>query len=318
VVLLLGCWIFNITCGSKKKVGSSNLSEYANRVSSLVQASNALSQTWSQIQGNLVQLIATPDVLNDQLKAVEDQCKELQDEARSLDVPDEVKDTNFALRMCFEQRYRAMKNYRPDMVNAIGAGDISVYSQNISSDMQELVRSDGSYYYYKQAIGDTLSENNISDISLPDSVWVPNWDKATQASVQSMLVSLKGTEVHGMGLGAVTLTPAGQVVEQGGETIHALPSTQEVTVTINVENQGSRIEKDVVVSVSLYSTANPAPVKQDQTIASIAPGETLQVVFQGLKPKTGGVRNVLELKVAPVPLEVNLDNNQKLIYFTVE
>jgi hypothetical protein len=41
------------------------------------------------------------------------------------------------------------------------------------------------------------------------------------------------------------------------------------------------------------------------------------VVFQGLKPTSGGVRNVLEIKVAPVPLEVIIDNNQKLIYFTV-
>ncbi len=102
VILLLGCWIFNITCGSKKKVDTSNLSEYTNRVGSLVDASNALAQTWASIQGNLVQLIATPESLNDQLKAVEDQCKELQDQAKSLEVPEAVKDVNYALLMCFE------------------------------------------------------------------------------------------------------------------------------------------------------------------------------------------------------------------------
>ncbi len=318
VILLLGCWIFNLTCGSKKKVDTSNLSEYANRVGSLVDASNALAQTWASIQGNLVPLIATPESLNDQLKAVEDQCKELQDQARSLEVPEAVKDVNYALLMCFEGRYRAIKNYRPDLVNALSAADMQVYVQNISQDLQEFMRSDGSYYFYKRALSENLSNNNISDITLPDSVWLPNWEGATEKSVQSLLISLKGTEVHGMGLGNITLTPVGQIVDQGGETIHALPSTQEVSVTINVQNQGSRAEKDVVVSVSLYSTANPAPSKQDQTIPSMGPGETVQVVFPGLKPKSGGVRNVLEVKVAPVPLEVNIDNNQKLIYFTVE
>jgi hypothetical protein len=306
-----------MTCSSNKKVDTSNLNEYVDHVNSLVQASNALCQTWTSIKGNLVALIATPDALNDQLKSVEDQCKQLQDEARTLEPPDNLKDVNFALQMCLEQRYRAIKNYRPDLVNAIAAADTQVYSQNISADLQELVRSDGSYYYFKQAVGDALNQNNTSDVSLPDSVWVPDWDTATVKSVEAMLVSLKGTEVHGMALGAVTLTPAGQVVDQGGETVHSLPSTDEVSVTINIQNQGTRVEKDVAVSVSLYSTSNPAPTKQDQTIPSIDPGQTLQVVFQGLKPTSGGVRNVLEIKVAPVPLEVIIDNNQKLIYFTV-
>ncbi|OFW60355.1 MAG: hypothetical protein A2W01_00615 [Candidatus Solincola sediminis] len=318
VILLLGCWVFNVTCGSKKKVDTSNLSEYANRVSSLVEASNALAQTWTSIQANLVQLIATPEILNDQLKAVEDQCKELLDQVRALEVPEAVRDVNYALLMCFEGRYRAMKNYRPDLVNAISAADTQVYTQNISDDLQELMRSDGSYYYYKRSMSESLSENNIADTSLPDSVWLPNWDQATAESVRSMLISLKGTEVHGLALGGVTLSPAGRIVEEGGEAVHRIPYTQEISITISIQNQGSRAEKDVVVSVSLYSTANPAPTKQEQTIASIGPGETVQVVFAGLKPKTGGVRNVLEVKAGPVPLETLVDNNQKLIYFTVE
>lgn len=317
VILLLGCWIFNLTFGSKKKVDTSSLSEYVNRVSPLVDASNNLSQTWAAIQSNLIQLIANPDDLNNQLKSIEDQCKELQDEARSLAVPDTEKDVNYALQMCFEQRYNAMKNYRPDLVNAIQAADVSVYSQNISKDLQELMRSDGSYYYYKQSITESLSENNISDVSLPDSVWLPNWDTATEKNVQAMLVSLKGSEAHGMGLGTVVLDPDGPTIEQGGEIVHAISYTKEMSVTVNVVNEGTRPETGVIVSISLYSTANPAPSKQDQTIASIAPGQTVQVVFSGLTPRTGGVRNVLEVKVQPVPKEVKLDNNQKLIYFTV-
>lgn len=318
IILLLGCWLFNMTCGSQKKVDTSNLSEYVNRVNSLVEASNSLAQTWSSIKAALPQLIATPENLNDQLKALEDQCKELQDQVRELEVPETVKQLHYALRMCFEQRYAAIKNYRPDLVNALSAADMQVYAQNISEDLQEFMRSDGSYHFYKRAMTDTLSENNISDIKLPDSVWLPNWQGATVEGVQSMLISLKGTEVHGMALGNITLAPKGRMDEEGGETIHRLPYAQEISVTIDVQNQGSRVEKNVVVSVSLYSTVNPAPSKQEQTIPSVGPGETLQVVFPGLKPKTGGARNILEVKVAPVPLETFIENNQKLIYLTVE
>jgi hypothetical protein len=119
-------------------------------------------------------------------------------------------------------------------------------------------------------------------------------------------------------IGTVVLNPEGSLDEEGGETIHRLPYTEELSLTISIENQGNRVENNVVVSVSLYTEENPAPVKQEQTIPTLAPGETLQVQLGGLRPTAGGVRNILEIKVNPVPQESFVDNNQKLIYFTVE
>jgi hypothetical protein len=318
VVLLLGCWIFNMTCGSKKKVSTSALSEYVNRVSPIAEASTSVGQNWSSIQANLTQLIANPDSLNEQLKQIEQQCNDLLDQAKALEVPDSMKTANAALLICLEQRYRAMKNYRPDLINALTAVDTGVYAKSISEDLQQLMYSDGSYRFYKQSATEILGENNITEVTLPDSIWLPNWENAAQSKVESFLVGLRGTELHGLAIGTVTLKPEGRTYEEGGETIHALPATDEVGVTVNLENQGNRPENDVILSISLYSEENLTPVKQEQTIASIGQGETLQVVFSGLKPITGGVRNILEVKVNPVPKEAFIDNNQKLIYFTVE
>jgi hypothetical protein len=119
-------------------------------------------------------------------------------------------------------------------------------------------------------------------------------------------------------VGTVVLDPEGTLDEEGGETIHRLPPTEELNLTISVENQGNRAETDLIVTVSLYTETDPAPVKQEQTIPTLAPGETLQVQIGGLRPTAGGVRNILEIKVNPVPQESFVDNNQKLIYFTVE
>lgn len=318
VVLLLGCWIFNMTCGGSKKTDTSALNEYVNRVRPIAEASTSIGQNWSAIQGSLAQQIANPDSLNEQLKVIEQQCNDLLDQARALDVPESIKTFNAALLICLEQRYRAVKNYRPDLINALTAVDIAVYAKSISEDLQQLMYSDGSYKFYKQSVTEILNESNVTEVNLPDSVWLPNWENAAQGKVESFLVGLRGTELHGLAVETVTMKPEGQLYEEGGETVHALPTSDDIGVTVSVQNQGNRPEKDVVVSISLYSEANLTPSKQEQTITSIEPGETLQIVFSGLKPATGDVRNILEVKVGPVPKEAFIDNNQKLIYFTVE
>lgn len=320
VLLLLGCWIFNMTCGGGgEEVDTSALNEYTNRVRPIIDASTSIGQSWYGIQSSLPQLVANPEALNDQLKGIEQSCLDLLEQARAVEVPGGLETTNAALLICLEQRYRAMKTYRSDLINALTAVDLEVYANSLSSDLQEVMFSDGNYRFYKRAITETLDENNVQEIApLPDSIWLADWEQAAYDRVLDFLVTLRETEIHGLAVGTVSLEPEGEVVVESGENVHRLPATEELNVTVDVENQGNRTEKDVLVTVSLYTVTDPAPSRQEQTIASIAPGETLQIVFQGLRPTPGGVRNILEIQIAPVPQENFVDNNQKLIYFTVE
>ena len=317
VVLLLGCWIFNLTCGSKKRVDTSALSEYVNRARSVIEASTSVGQTWGTIRSSLSQLAANPDGLNEQLASVEQQCLDLLEQAKALEVPEGAENAHAALLICLEQRYRAMKKYRPDLVNALTAADLDVYARNLSEDLREVAYSDGSYRFYKRAITEALEENKIEEVVPPDSIWLAEWEDASYERVKAFLVAIKGAELHGVAIGTVVLNPEGSIDVEGGEDIHRLPETEEVSITVNVENQGNRAEKDTVVTVSLYSDVDTAPSRQEQTVPTIGPGETIQVVFPGLRPAAGGVRNILEVKVGPVPQEAFIENNQKLIYFTV-
>ncbi|RJP29237.1 MAG: hypothetical protein C4536_11705 [Actinobacteria bacterium] len=320
VVLILGCWIFNMTCGKGgEEVDTSALTEYINRVRPIVDTSTSVGQSWFTIQSSLPQLVANPDNLNDQLKGVEQSCLDLLDQAKGLEIPKGMETTHTALLICLEQRYRAMKTYRSDLINSLTAVDLDVYANSLSTDLQELMYSDGTYRFYKRAVTEALDESAAQDVApLPDSIWLADWEQAAVARVKTFLVTLRGTEVHGVAIGTVVLNPEGSIDEEGGENIHRLPATEEISLTINVENQGNRGENDVVVTVSLYTVTDPAPTRQEQTIPSIGPGETMQVEIGGLRPTAGGVRNILEIKVAPVPQESFVENNQKLIYFTVE
>ena len=308
-----------MTCGGGgEKVDTSALTEYVNRVRSIIDTSTSVGQSWFAIHSTLPQMVANPESLNDQLKGVEQSCLDLLDQAKVLEVPKGLETTHAALLICLEQRYRAMKTYRSDLINSLSAVDLDVYAKSISEDLQELMYSDGTYRFYKRSVTEALDESSVSEVApLADSIWLADWEQAAYERVKTFLVALRGTEVHGVAIGTVTLNPEGSIDVEGGEDIHRLPATEELSLTINVENQGNRAEKDVIVTVSLYTETDPAPVRQEQTIASIGPGETLQVQVGSLKPTSGGVRNILEIKVNPVPQESFVENNQKLIYFTV-
>jgi hypothetical protein len=319
VVLILGCWVFNMTCGGGgKEVDTSALAEYINRVRPLIDTSTSVGNSWFAIQSALPQLVADPDGLAEQLKGVEQSCLDLLDQAKGVEVPKGLENTHAALLICLEQRYRAMKNYRSDLLNSLTAVDLDVYANSISQDLQELVYSDGVYRFYKRALTEALEESGVQEIApLPDSIWLAEWEQALLERVRAFLINLKATEVHGVAVGTVTIDPPGIVEKEGGEDIHRLPATEEIVLTVSVENQGNRAENNVIVRISLYTVADTTPTRQEQTIETIAPGETLQVEIKGLRPTAGGVRNILEIKVDPVPQETFIENNQKLIYFTV-
>jgi hypothetical protein len=320
VVLILGCWIFNMTCGGGgEEVDTSALTEYMNRVRPVIDTSTSVGQSWFAIHSSLPQLVANPDNLNDQLKGVEQSCLDLLDQAKVLEVPKGLETTHTALLICLEQRYRAMKTYRSDLINSLTAVDLDVYANSLAMDLQELMYSDGTYRFYRRAVTEALDESAVQDVApLPDSIWLADWEQAAVERVKTFLETLRSTEVHGLAIGTVVIEPEGSIDEEGGEDIHRLPATDVIKLIINIENQGNREEQNVLLTVSLYTVTDPAPTRREQAIPSIGPGETLQVEIGDLQPTAGGVRNILEIKVDPVPQESFVENNQKLIYFTVE
>ncbi len=315
--LLLGCWLFNLTCGKGKQEGASSLSEYANRASALVEASNGIGDAFASLRASLPDLIADTADLGSRLEDLERQALDLLGQVKALVPPRSAEGAHQALVICFEQRYRALKGYRPDIINAVTALEVDVYAESISQDLRELVYSDGNYLFFRRVLEDLLAANNLQDLELPDSAWLEDWESASVSRVRSFLQALKGSEVHGLALQKVSFDPAGTVIREGGDDVHRLPAVEEISITVVVENQGNRPETGVTVTLSLYSKTKTTPVRQEKTIEEIAPGQKVQVVFSGLRPTGGRVRNILEVKVEPVPKETFLDNNQKLIYFTL-
>lgn len=315
LVLLLGCWLFNLTCKKGKAPVASQFVDYVNQVNPLVERSNELGQKRQSIKESLVQLIADPAKLDEELKALVQGCLEVRDAVNDIHPPEPLGVADAALKICMDRRYRSMEKYRSDIINATSSIDLEIYVNNIAQEMTELTYSDGDYQYFRNRVHDLLQEKGLLDISLQDSKWMANPNEANPREIEAFIRSLRGSEVHGMALGTITLNPSGRPDKQN---VFHLPSSEELSVTVVVENQGNRTESNVVVSVTIYSATDPTPHRVEQTIETIGGGEKVSITFPGLKPTRGGVRNVVEIKVSPVPKEAFTENNQKVIYFVME
>jgi hypothetical protein len=222
------------------------------------------------------------------------------------------------LKICSERRYRAMEKYRSDIINVLfnDTLDTSIFVSNIADEMAELFYSDGDYSFFKRKLSDLLQDKGVS-MSVPDSRWLSSLDEATPASVEALIRSLRGTEVHGVAVGKVTLNPSGSLAVENGENVFHLPASTTLGVTVVVQNQGNRNETKVPVTLTLYSATDSTP-RQELKEVDINAGEQVEVTFTGLTPTPGGVRNVLEIMTGPVPRETNAENNKKIIYFVME
>ncbi len=315
LVLLLGCWIFNLTCRKTKSPTTSHYVSYVEEANALVQKSNEMNAKRKSIKENMSKLMNNPEQLDEELKGVVQGCLEVRDGVYELNPPSSLNVPDAALKICMERRYKSMEKYRADIINAIDSIDLTVYVNNIAEEMSEFYYADGDYQFFKNGIEGVLKEKGIVDISVLDSKWLSGISEASPKEIENFLKALRGSELHGLALGAVSLEPTGRLDEKN---VFHLPRSETLNLTIVVENQGNRAETGVPIVVSLYSSANTTPHKEDQVIESIGPGEKLTITFRGLIPTPGGVRNVLEIKVGPVPKEAFIENNQKVIYFVME
>jgi len=316
ILLLLGCWVFNLTCGRKKEKPPNLALEYLNRARPLAEATAAQATTWSQFLSRLGELATSREELDSRLRELEEQCRELWERSREIEPPPELERAHASLTMCLEYRYRAVQRIRPDLVNAVEAQELSAYAPGVTDNLRLLVFSDGFYRYFREEVTEKVKGiEGMERQDLPEAAWIGDWSLATPSGVDSILKAFRRGELRGVAITQVALDPAGKSDASG---VLRLPRTGSLTVTVSVENQGGRVERDLVVSVKLYSDARTSPARQEQSISQIAQGSTVKVTFKGLKPATGGVRNVLEVSVSTVPGEAVVDNNRKTLYFVVE
>jgi hypothetical protein len=158
-----------------------------------------------------------------------------------------------------------------------------------------------------------LRQQDIGGVQVPASIFLTNWDLATQRGMTPIWQRVQGAAtggtpsgLHGNALVQTRALPSGQVLQTGQD--NTVTATADLAFEVTVENSGEFQEVGVVVRLVIQQS--PSPIRKRATIDLINAGEQKTVVFRQLGQIVDfAEETTLRVTVEPVPGETRTQNN---------
>jgi hypothetical protein len=245
----------------------------------------------------------------------------LAERAKKRDAPGELKSAHRYLVDTLQLRadgLAALARLTPAALGDQGAGTAikQIAAENRLFDASDVLFTQR----YLPRLFSTIKDQGLSnDVPVPDTLRQPkgflpdiNWLRPTVVAETltgsgSTSESAATPGLHGTGVVAVTVQPAGTALAPSGTT--DIRAQKGLSFDVQVQNQGQSEEKNVVVKVTVSGAGKPISVEQE--IDTIAAGETktASVPLPSLPPTGRPVTITVSTK--PVPGEKKTDNNKQ-------
>lgn len=287
--------------------------DYVREVSALVKESDGESR-------NLFRVLSSPGNASDvdvenQLNTYSGQAGQLVERASQIDHPGELDGAQGSLEETFKFRRDGVTAIARQLPAAIAdRGDQKQGTQQIAASMQNFLTSDVIYQTrVVPKLRSALQQQDLGSEPIPRSKFLPDigWlDPTTVADRVGKLggsgASDKGAApgLHGTGVASATL--GGQALTPG--TSASISAANDLSLTVQVANQGENTETDVKVSVTIGRGADA--IKANKVLDTIAAGETKAVEIPIADTPPTGQNVPVNVDVAKVSGEQKLDNNK--------
>jgi hypothetical protein len=293
------------------------LKDYNNEVTSVAHGSDQqVSQPFFELIGSPGN--DSPQDLQTNISGFRVQADQQLDQARGLDVPDEMQPAQRSLLIALEFRRDGLDVIAKDIRTALGdQGEAATAAiKRIAGAMRYFDASDVIYTARVQALikkalddaeigGQTIAPSRF----LPDIAWISENTVADRLNQQLSQTNRRRREpapgLHGTGLvpGGVTV---GDTALQTG-TANRIPASAS-TFAVKFQNQGENDEIDVKVSVTVRGGGKT--IKGEKTVGTIAKGQTATADVKLSGKLTAGSTVTIDVEVAKVPGEEKTDNNK--------
>ena len=292
--------------------------EYENFVGDL----NSLVAESQQLSERFFSRLNDPEGLSElefeaEVKADRGAADGLVERAQNLNAPSELTAAQADLVLAFELRRDGLAEISNEIGTALGDEGSEEATTAIAEDMQYFVASDVLYRRAKQEIDAVLAEEAIRG-EAPQSEFLPDTDLLDETAIAEALAPITGdvkpgSGVHGLGLvvGGTILQPGDIALTEG--TPVTATADGDLSLEVQVENQGDSEESDVLVTVEVDGSE-----AGEATIDTIDSGviETAEVPLD-FTP-SGGDTVTIDVLAAPVPGEEVADNNEASVEVTFE
>lgn len=293
------------------------ISDYINSVSVLVQQSNKVSYKFFNLLDKAKDL--NREDLDSELLAIIEESELVLDNSRELVPPESFEVAHGYLELVFETRNRAYEDFRPALFNALQDLDLEISTTQITKTFMYMFMSDEIYLYFQDKLKESGEELGISNLTVIDSVVLKEKSLTNTQSVAGFISEIKSVselqERRGVAVIDDTIGFNPEVINEQGE-YRILDSGSEISVSINIQNQGNVTENNVDV-VMKYMTEDNIVDEKTYTIESIEPSQYKTVTISGFTAYPGR-KCELEITAGPVTDEAFLGNNSATFKFMMD
>jgi len=233
--------------------------------------------------------------------------------ARELEVPGRLRTQQAHMLDSFDLRASGLRGMTDAFKSTAGSRNANQAGTLLAQQMKRFVASDVIWEdLFKEPTKEELEKLSITGVNVPDSIFLPNSDIATTASMKAVW-----QRIHGAATGGSTCSPRGtgivstKVLPSGKElstsTLNTIQLGPNLVIAVTVENSGCA--QEVGLKVRLTVQQSPKPITQQKTIDLLDPGDEATVEFRDLSLPDLDQNTSLTIEVDPVPQEQSVDNN---------
>jgi hypothetical protein len=234
--------------------------------------------------------------------------EQLVDRAEALDPPERMASVNRFVELSLEFRRDGLAGIATELPVALGEEDRDAATARIARDMRDFLVSDVLFAErVAPELRERLAERDLAPESdVPRGDFLPAIDWLEEKTVSERLSSLRevGPGARGLALGVVTA---------GGETLNESSPTQvsaaqDLSFSVQIQNQGAVPEEQVEVSVAV--TGGAAPLTVERTLETIPAGgsETAELPLADTPPT--GKPVTVKIAVRSAEGEARTDDNE--------
>ena len=313
IVVLLVLWVSS--CG-----GTSKVTTYRNYM-----AKASIIGTGSQKVGKqLLAALNTAGIkaaeLDPKIRNLAQQEQQRVVSARAITPPKALIEVHARLLEALQLRVAGLKGvaavFRASANAKAGAGtDSAGTARQLAVQSQRLVAADVVWAdLFKSAADAELQRQGIAGVTVPASDLLAGNDLGSSTTWVPILQRIQGAAtgggtpaagLHGMGLVAVKVLPAGTLLAVSTET--TIVAKTNLGFEVTVEDTGAN--QEVQVAVTLTILESPSSIVKKAVIDQINPGEQKTVIFNNLGPVQFAKKTSVKVDVTPVPGEKSTANN---------
>ena len=306
IVLLLVLWVNG--CREDKRKDAYR--HYVEKVADYGQQSQRLGRSFNTL---LTTRGTKESDVESELSGLARQQEQIASNVRSLDPPGHLRAEDAHLLDALDLRTNGLRGMTDAFRSTASSKNANTAGAELAVQMQRLIASDVIWAdLFKEPTKSELQRLGVTGVNVPDSIFLPNPDIATTASMKSLWQRIHGTasgestcSPRGTELVSTKALPSGKVLS--ASSLNTIPLSTDLVFTVTVKNSGCA--QEVGLRVTLTIQQSPKPIKARKTIPLIDTGNEESVSFSGLGLPPLDQRTSLTVEVDPVPGETTTDNN---------